>query len=143
MARYIYSKVDPSKLLHIINRLEDITKERKDIIPADNFLNISSFILPKDKTFIPHKHLWHKDTIHGDMKIANESWCIINGSVLATLYDIDNVIVEEVILKQGDFSWSSGEGGHNYKSLEENTVVYEFKTAPYFGREIDKEALSG
>ena len=30
------------------------------------------------------------------------------------------------------------EGGHNYEILEENTLVYEFKTGPYEGIDKDK-----
>ena len=30
------------------------------------------------------------------------------------------------------------EGGHNYEALENNTVVYEYKTGPYTGIENDK-----
>ena len=32
-------------------------------------------------------------------------------------------------------------GGHNYTSLTENTLVYEFKTGPYDGQSKDKILL--
>ena len=32
-------------------------------------------------------------------------------------------------------------GGHNYEALEEDTIVYEFKTGPYLGLEKDKTFL--
>ena len=34
----IYSKVDPTKLLHLIVRKGDITPGRQDVIPEENFI---------------------------------------------------------------------------------------------------------
>jgi hypothetical protein len=33
------------------------------------------------------------------------------------------------------------QGGHNYLALEEDTVVYEYKTGPYYGHAMDKVQL--
>ena len=63
----IYSKVDPEKLLHVVNRLSDITG-RDDIIPEDNFIQCATLKMPKDKTFPPHKHI--KKVRHYDEQIA-------------------------------------------------------------------------
>ena len=54
MTKY-YSKVD-NRLLHIINRLEDITG-RNDIIPSNNFIQCATLKMEKGKTFDPHKHI--------------------------------------------------------------------------------------
>ena len=56
----IYSKVDTSKLLHIIVRKEDMTPGRQDIVPEENFIQCSILNLEKDKTFKPHKHVWKR-----------------------------------------------------------------------------------
>jgi hypothetical protein len=32
-------------------------------------------------------------------------------------------------------------GGHNYYILEEDTIVYEYKTGPYLGQDLDKEFI--
>ena len=32
-------------------------------------------------------------------------------------------------------------GGHNYLFLEDNTIVYEYKTGPYKGQSMDKVFL--
>ena len=37
---HVYSKVDPSKLLHIIYNLNEV-EDRIDLIPEDNFLQCS------------------------------------------------------------------------------------------------------
>jgi cupin fold WbuC family metalloprotein len=130
----IFSKVDTKKLLHIITRKEDITPGRIDIIPEDNFIQCSMLNLENNKTFRPHKHIWKERTRN---VIAQESWIVIQGSVKCILYDIDDTIIAEPILKPGDASFTL-EGGHNYIILEDNTLVYEYKTGPYEGQSFDK-----
>ena len=129
----IYSKID-NRLLHIINRLEDITG-RNDVIPENNFIQCATLKMKKGKTFDPHKHITKNR--HYPEQIAQESWVVIKGSVKCILYDLDNTIIAEPILKAGDASFTLY-GGHTYKILEDNTVVYEYKTGPYEGQELDK-----
>ena len=133
----IYSKVEPTKLLHIINRLQDI-QGRKEIIPEDNFIQCAALKMEKDKTFPPHKHIT-KDRHHPE-QIAQESWVVIRGSVKCILYDIDDTILTTPILKPGDASFTLY-GGHTYEILEEDTIVYEYKTGPYEGQKLDKNFI--
>jgi len=133
----IYSNVSDGLLLHIIHRKDEITESRVDISPSSQFLQVASFKLPKDKTFIPHKH--KKQIRTSD--ICQESWIVVEGKIKAILYDIDDTIIEEVILVAGDISITF-RGGHNYVSLKDNTTVYEYKTGPYLGRDADKEPIS-
>ena len=133
---YIYSKID-NRLLHVINRLEDITG-RNDIIPSNNFIQCATLKMEKGKTFDPHKHITKNR--HYPEQIAQESWVVIKGSVKCILYDLDNTIIAEPILKQGDASFTLY-GGHTYKILEEDTIVYEYKTGPYEGQQLDKEFI--
>ena len=130
----IYSKVDPSKLLHLIVRKEEITPGRQDIVPEENFIQCSILNMEKGKTFRPHKHIWKERTRN---VIAQESWVVIQGSVKCIFYDIDNTIIAEPIVYPGDASFTL-EGGHNYFILEDNTLVYEYKTGPYEGQALDK-----
>jgi cupin fold WbuC family metalloprotein len=130
----IYSKINPNKLLHVISRKEDITPGRQDIISEENFIQCSILNMEKNKTFKPHKHIWKERTRN---IIAQESWIVIQGSVKCIFYDLDDTIIAEPILKPGDASFTL-EGGHNYLILEENTLVYEYKTGPYEGQALDK-----
>ena len=134
-----YSKVEPNKLLHVINRLSDISG-RTEIIPEDNFLQCATIELSKDKNFPPHKHIT-KDR-HYKEQIAQESWIVIRGSVRCIFYDIDDKIIARPILKQGDASFTLY-GGHTYEILEDNTLVYEYKTGPYEGQKMDKTFING
>jgi cupin fold WbuC family metalloprotein len=135
--KHIYSKKEPGKLLHIINRLNDIGG-RKNVIPDNQFLQLATLKLEKDKTFNPHQHIW-KDC-PTEKIIAQESWVIIKGSVRVYLYDIDGKLLTEEVINPGDCSITL-EGGHTYKILEDDTIVYEYKTGPYMGIENDKVFL--
>ena len=130
----IYSKIEPDKLLHVINRFSEI-KSRTIIIPEDNFIQCSTLKMEKGKTFPPHKHIT-KDR-HYPEQIAQESWVVIRGSVKCIFYDLDDSVIAEPILRSGDAS-STLYGGHTYEILEDNTLVYEYKTGPYEGQKLDK-----
>ena len=130
----IFSRIEPKKLLHLINRKKDIC-DRNDIIPADNFLQCAAMKLENGKTFLPHKHIT-KDR-HYLKQIAQESWIVIEGKVKCILYDIDDTIIATPILEAGDASFTLY-GGHTYEIIEDNTIIYEYKTGPYEGQEMDK-----
>ena len=133
----IYSKVDPNLLCHMVLRNEEIVEERKDIINADNFLQLSTLNMPKGKTFRPHKHIWKP----GEKEcIAQESWVVIQGKVKVFFFDTDGKSLQEELLHPGDSSITL-QGGHTYLSMEDNTKVYEFKTGPYKGQKLDKVFL--
>ena len=132
----IYSKVAPDKLLHIILRKEDVQTQRLNVIEDDQYLQLAAMRLPKGKTFTPHKHIYCEKK----SMIAQESWVVIEGKVKAILYDLDDTVVETPVLKVGDVSITLY-GGHTYEILEENTLVYEYKTGPYLGIQFDKEMI--
>jgi cupin fold WbuC family metalloprotein len=130
----IYSKVEEGKLLHIINRLSEI-QGRQEVVPEDNFIQCATLKMEKGKTFPPHKHIT-KDR-HYSEQIAQESWVVIKGSVKCIFYDIDDTIIATPILEAGDASFTLY-GGHTYEILENDTIVYEYKTGPYEGQALDK-----
>ena len=133
----IYSKIEPETLLHLVHRLDEI-EGRTNVAPENEFIQLATLKMEKGTTFIPHKHIW-KD---GEDKVmAQESWVVIKGSVKVIMYDLDDTIIETPILYPGDCSMTF-RGGHYYEILEEDTIVYEYKTGPYKGVENDKEFLN-
>lgn len=134
----IYSKKEPHKLLHVINRLDDIVETRTNVAPDHEFLQLATIKMEKGKTFRPHQHIW-KDS-PTEKIIAQESWVIFRGSVKVYFYDIDGELLTEEIINSGDCSMTF-EGGHTYEILEDDTIVYEYKTGPYMGIEKDKVFL--
>ncbi len=133
----IYSKREPNKLLHIINRMGEINN-RTNVSPEHQFIQLATMKLDSGKTFSPHKHIWK--SYSQDSVIAQESWVIIEGKVRVHLYDIDDNHLCDEIIERGDCSITF-EGGHTYTILEDNTVVYEYKTGPYLGQEFDKKFI--
>ena len=133
MSHYIWSKKDPDVLLHIVNRLSDISHQRKDIVPDKEYLQVGVFKMDEGKTFRPHQHI----PLQRQTDITQESWLVFRGRVKAQLYDTDKTLLEEVVLEPGDCSITL-RGGHNYVSLDDDTVVYEYKTGPYMGQAKDK-----
>ena len=133
----IYSKVQPDKILHTIHRLQDVInrkEQRLDLIDEDQFIQCSSLKMKKGTTFKAHRHIWKSGKKNS---IAQESWCVIIGSVKGFFYDLDNTLLHTTNLYVGDVSFTL-EGGHNYEILENDTIVYEYKTGPYEGQTLDK-----
>ena len=58
----IYSKQNPKMILHIVYRANEFynIKEghRKDIVDAEEFIQLSALKMKKGKTFEPHQHIW-------------------------------------------------------------------------------------
>lgn len=128
---------EQGKLCHMVfHDFERLENGRIDIAPENQFLQVSALNLKKGTTFKPHKHIW-KDSFK--RTIAQESWCVLKGKVECIFYDSEGNFLQNVILESGDISLTF-EGGHNYY-LEEDSVIYEYKTGPYMGQELDKEFL--
>lgn len=134
----IYSKVEDGKLLHIINRVSEI-EGRTDVISDEHFIQCATLRMENGKTFRPHKHIEKKRT--HEKQIAQESWVIVKGRVRCKFYDLDDTLIAEPILGPGDASFTLY-GGHTYEILEDDTIVYEYKTGPYEGQELDKTFLN-
>ena len=133
----IYSKVEPDKLLHIVVKKEDLKPGRIEVVSEEHFIQCALLNMKEGKTFKPHKHIWKnrkRDVI------AQESWVVIQGKVKCTFFDIDDNIITEPILESGDASFTL-EGGHTYTIIEDDTLVYEYKTGPYEGQKLDKVFL--
>lgn len=140
MIEKIYSRVNTEKLLHLVYRPTSVVNDtyREDIVQVENFIQCSYLKLPKNKTFKPHKHVFKSRQY--DKQIAQESWVVIKGSVKCIFYDLDDSVIATPILYPGDASFTL-QGGHTYEILEDNTIVYEYKTGPYEGQKYDKEFI--
>ena len=133
----IYSKKSKDLLLHqLFKPCDKKPSSRINISPEHESLQVSHLVLKSDQTFKAHKHI----IFDRNMPMAQESWVVIKGKVKVFYYDIDEKLLITRDLHPGDCTMTY-RGGHNYKALEENTVVYEFKTGPYYGIEKDKVFL--
>jgi len=123
------------KHLHTVYKSSEFTSERTELVEEENFIQCAYLKMSKGKTFRPHQHIWKEPSF--DKIIAQESWVVIRGSVKVFFYDTDMTLLETHILNAGDSSFTLA-GGHTYEILEDDTLVYEYKTGPYEGQEKDK-----
>lgn len=134
----LYSLVEPERLLHIIHKADEFYTieegHRRDVVGEKEFIQLSALNMEKGHTFRPHQHIWKPGE---ESCIAQESWVVIKGSVECNLMDTDGSTLGKPILKPGDCSVTLG-GGHTYLILEDDTLVYEYKTGPYKGQKNDK-----
>ena len=129
-----YSDDDQNILLHqLFSPKNKKGIQRINISPANESIQVSHLSLENNQTFRAHKHVFYKR----DMPMAQESWVVISGKVEIYYYDLSDNLIATRIMSEGDCTITY-RGGHNYKCIEENTIVYEFKTGPYHGVEKDK-----
>lgn len=69
-----------------------------------------------------------------------ETLYIIKGGIEATIYTLDEEVVEVFPVNQGEILVLL-ECGHGYKIMEEGTTVLEVKNGPYFGAEADRRRI--
>jgi hypothetical protein len=135
---HIYSKINSDTLLHAIIRSAEV-EDVKFLSPPTEFLQVAALRMRKGRTFLPHKHIWKSGE---ERVIAQESWIVFKGLARVTLYDLNDDVLLVSTLRPGDCSVTF-QGGHSYEILEDDTLVYEHKTGPYYGPEQDKELIDG
>ena len=96
----IYSDIMHDKLLHMIYYKDDLETKREDVAPEEQFIQVSALQLEEGSTFRPHKHIW-KEAPEPEV-IAQESWCIMKGRVKAHFYDLDDSLIGEYELNEGE-----------------------------------------
>lgn len=134
--RKIFSKVSPSTLIASNISSGDIAEYREDMCPAEEFIQVSARNLRIGIKVKAHKH----NIINRSTSLTQEAWIILSGKLKATIYDLDDSFLTEVILESGDCVVLF-RGGHSLEVLDDNTKFYEFKNGPYYGVESDKQFI--
>tara|TARA_X000000950_G_scaffold271686_1_gene353174 strand:- start:15129 stop:15536 length:408 start_codon:yes stop_codon:yes gene_type:complete len=134
--RKIYSKNQDQLLIASIIRLNEISDYRKDLSPDEEFLQVSARKFTELMKVEPHKHF----QIERNTSRTQESWIIIKGKVKAEIFDVNDELIDEEILTDGDCIVLY-RGGHSLEVLSKETVMYEVKNGPYFGKINDKTNL--
>lgn len=110
---------------------------RIDHLEPDCTIQIASIKMELNQTFIPHIH---EDFFRNSMYTnTKECWVIIRGLVLSSLFDIDGRKLLDLELSDGDLITTIS-GGHNYKCLSSDALVFEIKTGPY-NEKLDKKRI--
>ena len=141
MINKIYSKINPSVLLHVIykneSELESVKETKRHVISEpDHFLQAMMLEMPEGSSSKPHMHNNHvKQTDQ-----THEALLVLKGAIELSIYDIDKSLVEKTILNEGD-CYMIVNGGHCIKTLSD-AQLFEFKNGPYYGPEKDKTEIS-
>ena len=106
---------------------EDIPK-RIDLMSPDSPLQLALINMSEKETFIPHIHEEYE--LKQQLRNTQETWVIVRGQIEASLFDLDTSIIAKVLLGEGD-ALITLKGGHNYKCLSPESLIYEFKSGPY------------
>lgn len=119
-----------------------ITQE--DIKPGLNFFSQDKEFIQvgvwghyeKDKELKAHIH----NTVERMANRTYETLYVIKGALEAVIYDMDEVPVETLEVKQGEILVLL-ESGHGYIIKEDDTTVLEVKNGPYLGAEADRRRI--
>jgi len=137
----VFSQIRPELLLHMTLRPSPgYSKEfaRTNACDPGDKLQLAILEMPMGQTFVPHIHVEDDQLLPRGR--AQESWVVIRGCVLFSYFDLDGSKIGDAELSAGEASVSLA-GGHTYEALTDNTLVYEFKTGPYFGHDLDKAPI--
>ena len=131
---------ESGELLHEVVRPLSMTSSiatvrREDFSDPSEFLQAAIIEIPPNHSFAPHVHLERERTFTNLR--AQETWVVMSGRVEVTFYTDNGVLISKAILEAGDLSISF-KGGHGYKTMTSDALVYEFKSGPYEGQAIDK-----
>lgn len=132
----IYSKLNSELLIACIINKNEITEERINLSPTSEYLQGAAKIVNSGKRFPVHKH----NVCERNTDKTQEAWVIIDGAIKVYLHDIDDSFHSEYILSSGDCAIVFN-GGHGFDVLNENTIIYEFKNGPYYGKDVDKTLI--
>ena len=136
MVDKVYSKVQSDCLLFSVVKMENIGRDRVDLSPEQEPLQVACKKINSGVKFKAHKH----NPLHRQTEITQEAWVFLRGKVKAKFYDLDDSLIDERILQAGDCAVVF-RAGHAFEVLEDDTLLYEFKNGPYFGVEKDKTFL--
>jgi mannose-6-phosphate isomerase-like protein (cupin superfamily) len=112
--------------------------ERVDFSEPKEFLQGAVIEIPANHSFRPHVHL---DRVRSFTHLrAQESWVVIKGQVEVDYFTELGAFIGTEVLTAGDITITFL-GGHGYRTLTSDALVYEFKSGPYEGLEIDKRFI--
>ena len=123
----IFSKVDKSKLLHIISKNLPKNVKRQDLTEIEMPLQVSRINL-KDTIIKPHSN--NKQLLNSGLIEQNECWIVLSGIINISLFDLDKTNLDNLTLNKGEILITSG-GGHSIDKTSDDAEMIEIKLGPY------------
>ncbi len=106
---------------------------RANITESNQIMQVSLIQMSKSQLVPRHKHLPIERCTVG----TGEGWLVLEGCFEAEIFDIDQVCVGKYLLKKLDILIMFN-GGHSLNTIEENSIMCEFKNGPFQGSDSDK-----
>ncbi len=103
--------------------------------PSD-FIQVGTWNYDAGKNLLAHRH----NKFERISNITQEVLFIKSGSIKASIFGMDNKLIDTFVVKSGDILIVL-EGGHGYEILENDTQVLEVKNGPYYGPDQDRYRL--
>jgi hypothetical protein len=136
----LYSIAEPKTILGIIFSRADMLRQEGagvDLTAETEFLQARSLRAPLGKSYKAHKH----PPQFRETSLTQESLVVIEGSIEANIYDLDDRPLFKRNLSSGDCIVLL-RGGHAFTIMKDNTIFYEFKNGPYNGPEKCKTMIT-
>ena len=99
----------------------------------EEFIQVGSWQYNEGKELLKHIH----NPVERVVVRTQEVLYIKKGSIKAQIFSLDEVLVDELIVKEWDCLILLN-SGHGYEILQDNTQVLEIKNGPYLGANIDR-----
>lgn len=101
-----------------------------------DFLQVGSWRYEEGTKLKAHIH----NTVPREVTRTQEFVFVVKGSLKASLYDDDEIFIEDVIVKEQE-ALVLFAGAHGYEILEDDSIILEVKNGPYPGAEIDRRRI--
>ena len=126
-------KDNNENLLCIVYKDSDWVEGLNFITENNLFIQVGSWWYQKGKNLAKHKH----NIVKRESNITQEMVYVKSGSMMATIFDNELNLIEDLILETGDLAIMVN-GAHGYKILENDTKIIEAKNGPFISVEVDK-----
>jgi len=128
-----------NQLIAITGSISDIESGGKFYGSPYTSLQWSGYRLNQDVVLRPHIHLARERQALISKSV--ELFIVLQGKLEVKLYDMTKKHIETLELTSGYFICCY-DGGHGFKSLEQDTVFIEVKSGPYNPKTVDTEYIT-
>lgn len=128
--------IDNGTVIGIIDHYKNFKKGLSFYGTNKDSIQIGKFRYDKDQVLRAHKHIERKREINKTQEIL----IVFEGSCILYIYGVNDNIIQEKILKEGNF-YISYNGGVKYKILEDDTFLLEVKSGDYIVTSDDEDRV--
>lgn len=129
--------VDKGKKYALVISGSDLPEGLKFYTEDKEFIQVASWKYNKGHKTKPHSHKICKRS----SDITQEFIFVKKGCIEVTIYNDEDKVIAQQVLKQGDCILTFL-GGHKYRILEDETEIFEIKNGPYPGLDKDKKVIN-